>query len=53
MLKAVLIFVFLCIVGDNLAFDGYYRFMMVMEAKHLVHNFVALDWTGLFIPPER
>ncbi|QPQ54202.1 hypothetical protein IC614_07460 [Allosphingosinicella flava] len=53
MLKAVLVFILICIVGDNMAFDGYYRFMLVMEAKQLFHHFTALEWTGLFIPSGR
>ncbi|HEY6916499.1 MAG TPA: hypothetical protein VI381_02555 [Allosphingosinicella sp.] len=50
MLKAVLAFILFSIFADMILFDGYYRFMIVMEVKHLVENFLALGWTGLFIP---
>ena len=53
MLKAVLIFILLCVVGDNLVYDGYYRFQIMYELKTLTANFLALEWTGLFIPPDR
>ena len=53
MAKAVLVFILASVVADNLAFDGYYRFMLMLEARQLLHTFTALEWTGLFIPPSR
>jgi hypothetical protein len=47
MLKSILISLLLCVVGDNLAFDGYYRFMVMLELKQLIAQFVALDWEWL------
>lgn len=53
MLKALLVFILICVVADNLAFDGYYRFMLMLEARQLWAHFAALGWSGLFIPPSR
>lgn len=48
MLKAILIFILLCLCADNLAFDGYYQFIILAEAKDLYRHFTALGWSGLF-----
>jgi len=53
MLKAILIFILICVVGDSLAYDGYYRIQFMYEVKLLTAKFLALEWTGLFIPPDR